>query len=770
MGLVILVEVAAAALLIVGAIWLLGIMLEQVGIAWQPVIDNAGTIAIAMGIGIALLAVIGVVTAALGSVGTSLIVYMALGIAILAEMGIATGLFLVEIWAIGLLLQQIGEAWQPVLDNGETIATAIGLGTALLIAIGVVTAALGVATVATAGALPLAIALGTAILLEMGVATALFVIEIVAIGELLQQVGVAWQPVLDNGETIATGIELGTALLIAIGVVTAALGVASVASVGLLPLAIALGTAILVEMADALITFCESLIEVAAELSNNLAPALADLNGKLPDLTDDMNDFVTFMVGFAEAVASYSDAMGSLTWSSIVDAFRKFFTGSPIANLADDVKNIGNDTATLSDKLKIANPELETAVELLTHYNELMAALKLLQETGSVELASGMLTNLAEIGKNLVTGLVNGINDKANDAVNAVKDLAKKIVDGLSTGLKDEQPTAINWITTFSNDFTNEFKDVFGISGNSSSKMEPYGESLVGGLMTGLSDAMSSLNSWLTSNVLNPIKSWASDNITTDVFDTYGVRVMTGFKNGMSSMRYSILLTVDSVFKAIKNRIANIFDIHSPSGITEGFGINLDQGMINGMVQMAKQLTNTAADISQDVVDNLTPDEVTAPTMDLSSVTNTSLTALQDWSTTFVTTIATTFNQIASLFDTLSARLSESMAGASTIPATLNVAAGSIAAADQIGATATITGTNAYTKVIAEITEASLDSMADKISARMYEYLAPLFATLTSEDQSKIIAYVGTLIGDDAGLKELYRKLKVIQVSEGRRS
>jgi len=60
--------------------------------------------------------------------------------------------------------------------------------------------------------------------------------------------------------------------------------------------------------------------------------------------------------------------------------------------------------------------------------------------------------------------------------------------------------------------------------------------------------------------------------------------------------------------------------------------------------------------------------------------------------------------------------------------------------------------------------------MADKISARMYEYLAPLFATLTSEDQSKVIAYVGTLIGDDAGLKELYRKLKVIQVSEGRRS
>ena len=69
MGLVIIAEVAAAAILITGAIWVLGKELEQVGIAWQPVIDNGGTIAAAMGIGIGILAVIGVVTALLGLCG-----------------------------------------------------------------------------------------------------------------------------------------------------------------------------------------------------------------------------------------------------------------------------------------------------------------------------------------------------------------------------------------------------------------------------------------------------------------------------------------------------------------------------------------------------------------------------------------------------------------------------------------------------------------------------------------------------------------------------
>lgn len=48
-------------------------------------------------------------------------------------------------------MQEIGKAWQPVLDNGDTIAKGIGIGTGLLVGIGVVTAALGVATVASAG-------------------------------------------------------------------------------------------------------------------------------------------------------------------------------------------------------------------------------------------------------------------------------------------------------------------------------------------------------------------------------------------------------------------------------------------------------------------------------------------------------------------------------------------------------------------------------------------------------------------------------------------
>ena len=183
LGLVIIAEISAAALLITGAIVLLGMELEQVGIAWQPVIDNGGTVAIAIGVGTGILAAVGVVAYALGTAGATVALNIGIGTAILLELGVAAGLFIAEIWAIGKGLDEIGKAWQPVLDNGETIATGIGLGTALLVGIGVVTAALGAATVASVGLLPLAIGLGTALLVELSAAFILFTESLVAVAD-----------------------------------------------------------------------------------------------------------------------------------------------------------------------------------------------------------------------------------------------------------------------------------------------------------------------------------------------------------------------------------------------------------------------------------------------------------------------------------------------------------------------------------------------------------------------------------------------------------
>jgi hypothetical protein len=372
---------------------------------------------------------------------SSLAKNLGLGVAIIAEVSAAAVLVVGAIAVLGYELEQVGIAWEPVIDNGATVAAGVGLGTAAIAAVGLATYGLG--TLGATAALNIGI--GTAILLELGVAAGLFIVEIWAIGKGLDEIGQAWQPVLDNGETIAAGIGLGTTLLIGIGVVTAALGVATVASVGLLPIAIGLGTAILVELAEAFVLFIESLVSVADELNFNLAPSLRGLNDTLPQLTEDMSDFVDFMSDFAEEISSYTDSMGSITWDSIVSGFQRLFAGNPIQNLASDVENITKDTKNLNSKLELANPEIEKAIDLTSNYISLMESLKLnIDGSSNISLASDMFTNLKEVGKQLVVGFSNGVSENAPLAYNTMKTFGSNVVSNIKAGIENAKPSVRN--------------------------------------------------------------------------------------------------------------------------------------------------------------------------------------------------------------------------------------------------------------------------------------------------------------------------------------
>ena len=425
LGIAVIAEVAVAAGLIVGSIWALGKALDQVGQAWQPVIENGGTVATAVGLGVGILVSIGVVTALLGQVGgTQLIVPLALGTAILAEIGVAAAVFIIEIWAIGEGLNQINEAWQPVLANGDTIVSAITLGTAVLVAIGVVAGLLGVATAGTAGLLPLAIGLGTAILVELGVAAAVFIVEIWAIGEGLNQINEAWQPVLINGDTIVSAIEIGTTILIAIGAASAALGVAAVASVGLLPIAIAVGTAMLVEIKGAVIEFIDSLAQVAEQLSNKLQPQLRQLNAKLPSLINDLTNYIEFMKIFAGYAVQFTGASAVAGFAGAINTIIGWFTEDPIEKFAKDVKKTYEQAKELNAELRKANPELQTAINLMNHYFDFLEELdRLTGKNSNISLSGSMFVNMKEVGKKLVTGFVSGIKSEYSSLSRAIKDV-----------------------------------------------------------------------------------------------------------------------------------------------------------------------------------------------------------------------------------------------------------------------------------------------------------------------------------------------------------
>ena len=478
LGIVVIAEVAVALGLVVGAVWGLGVLLDQVGQAWQPVIDNAGTVAIAMGIGVGLLVAIGAVTVLLGTAGSSLIGYLALGIAMLALLGVSAGLFIAEIWAIGWGLDQIAIAWQPVLDNGEMIATSIGIGTALLIGIGAACALLGAAAVASVGLLPLAIGLGIAMLVEIGAAAIIFTEEITKIGRGLNSIGKAWQPVLTNGDVVREGIERGTELLIAIGAVTAILGVASIASGMLIYAAVDAGTVLLVKLSKSVVAFVESLTDVADKLNYNLHPALKRLNTNLPPLTKNMEQFTSFMKDFAGKVVDYTASSAIAGFAATVDAIIKFFTKDPIRALADDVNKQYGQSTDLKEKLEKVNPELETVIDLMDDYYSFLSEIQRLAGlTNGLSLAEGLFVNMKEVGKKIIAGLVDGLKSekgtlkrelesvlddtfKKKDAKAKGKDFGKELCAGISESFKEYKfPTLKGTI-----DVTNKGKGTFTLS------------------------------------------------------------------------------------------------------------------------------------------------------------------------------------------------------------------------------------------------------------------------------------------------------------------
>lgn len=392
-----------------------------------------------------------------------------IGVLIIGEVAAGAAIFVGAIALLGVELDLTRKAWEPVLDNMGTVAEAVGIGTVLLGAIGLACYGLG----KIGGTVALNVGIGAAILLELGVAAALFIVEIWGIGKGLDEIGQAWQPVLDNGESIAKAIGIGTGLLVGVGVVTAALGAATVGTAGLLPVAIAIGTGILVELAVAFQDFSGSLVTVADELNNNLGPHMRDLNATLPTLKSDMHDFTVFMTGFATEISDYTKSMGSITWSSIVGKFQKLFSGNPIKGLANDVGKIQTDAANLNEKLNGANAEMQSAISLLTDYIAFMNTMKQLTgDAGTIELSTGIFTNL--------------------------KDAGAKLVLGFSDGMASETPrlnAALTSILTAQNAFSSQFLNGWtGLWSNVSVSFAGYWSNILGNMTIGLNSIVRAVN------------------------------------------------------------------------------------------------------------------------------------------------------------------------------------------------------------------------------------------------------------------------------------
>lgn len=388
-----------------------------------------------------------------------------MGLGLVAELeAVAAGLILVGgIWAIGSMLTKMVEAWKPILDNKEQTLETLGLGTALIGSVGAVIAGLG----AVGTQLIVALGLGTAVLALAEADTLLLVGGIWLIGVALDKMQKAWQPVIKNQDNVTEALKKGTELLFAVGLATAALGALSIASVGLLPLAIAAGTAMLNQVTKATIQFVRNLAKVADELLNVLLPKLRDFNRQMPELNRYQQDFNNFMGKFAGFTWELAGSEFLAGLGGKVTSFIRFFLGDPIKRYSKQVEKTDNSVNDLKDRLWNANRDLILAIKYLTDYNNLVNWLcSLVGSSVSFRDARGIYINLKSVGSNIVWGLSDGINDNIWQFRNAISNInnalrfdnwsaynsgyefGKSIANGVNNGVKRNLKTTIKAIDT----------------------------------------------------------------------------------------------------------------------------------------------------------------------------------------------------------------------------------------------------------------------------------------------------------------------------------
>lgn len=541
LGLVVIGEVAAAALLIVGAIALMGLALEQVGIAWEPVIANGGTVATAIGVGTAVLAAVGLAAYALGTGGTTVALNIGIGTAILLELGVAAGLFIVEIWAIGKGLDEIGKAWQPVLDNGETIATGIGLGTALLVGIGVVTAALGVATVASAGLLPLAIGLGTALLVELAAALILFIESLVNVAD---ELGSNLAPALNdlNGKlpTLTTNMSDFVDFMTAFaGEVVRYTGASAVAGLS--------------ATIDTIIGwFTQDPIEKMSNDVNKIA-------GQAKDLNDKLNVAIPELRTAVKLLGEYVD---------FVDELGKVAGSGGTVNLSEGLKL----------NLKIVGENI------VTGFNE-----------GVRNKYSTIQSTITNWGKDVQKWFNNssfgGVNKEkfatfATDIVNGFKDKISSSSGNSKSSITTWASNVKLWFT--SNSYGGVNKETF----------EKYATDIVNGFENGIISQSESARSGMTTWA-NNIKKYFADIVSFDTFYDIAKDVIKGFNKGINDFYDLSRSYMRKWANDAKKTFKEALDSNSPSKVFERIGKDTILGYNLGLQALGgttKRLVNNWAD------------------------------------------------------------------------------------------------------------------------------------------------------------------------------
>jgi phage-related minor tail protein len=206
-------------------------------------------------------------------------------------------------------------------------------------------------------------------------------------------------------------------------------------------------------------------------------------------------------------------------------------------------------------------------------------------KNGAVSAWNSLKSSISSAVSSIKSGAINGFNALKSGAVNAVNSLKSGAVNAFNS-LKSSVTSAVSSIKS---GVVNGFNSAKSAAVNAWNGMKSAVSSAVSNIKSSVSN--------MKSNILSTIRGINLRSIGSDI--------MRGLLNGITSGATAVWNKAKEIANGIKNKIKGALDINSPSRVMEGFGINVGEGLANGIDSMKKGVAKVAGGMASAVTDNM---------------------------------------------------------------------------------------------------------------------------------------------------------------------
>ena len=317
-------------------------------------------------------------------------------------------------------------------------------------------------------------------------------------------------------------------------------------------------------------TFSSSINKVKVSdvtYASTIFDAIVDFIGGLGDLKSANTSTMKKMVDIAGKMGSFGTGIG--TFATGIQNARKSIA---------DFESVKELIGTFMEYAKTVEKwSTEDGRDFETNYSNMVSMLDVVAAYGTA-----------------FNGFYNGIRDIDTDKVALMAETVRTFVSAaaMAHGLKAEDVTSVQVLLS---SFSNIVIPVFDQEGASAA--EAYITSLSTGIQNGI-------------NAITSAAGIASEFGADGAGDTYGVWLQTGvnlaagMEQGILSMVGKIKSAAIAAASGAVRAIQITWQVHSPSKVGEGLGMNYDRGIANGISKYSTLVSGEAADMGKSVIES----------------------------------------------------------------------------------------------------------------------------------------------------------------------